>query len=248
MKSQITNLNAPEFSSFIKKLLPIDKFIYIKIGKEQTLSSVYFPEKDAVKLVKVKTADLFTMDNEKTIKVSFYNGTKVIDALSHFSSEIKGYIEYDELDGELVASDFVLYDDNLKISLACADPAMSFMEMTKEQISSAFSATDSLFQFELLNTHTERMTKLFTLEKDEDTFKLYLTEKAISIQGKTFDAALTSNFTKSSTIGSEVLLYKKYIGLLDKENYTVTVCENKIIFKSLDTDTLLTVAVAISEG
>ena len=35
------------------------------------------------------------------------------------------------------------------------------------------------------------------------------------------------------------------INLLDKESYKVTVCENKVVFHSLDTETSLTVAVAV---
>ena len=41
--------------------------------------------------------------------------------------------------------------------------------------------------------------------------------------------------------------YKKYINLLDKENYKVIVCGNKVVFRSLDTNTHLTVAVAITD-
>jgi len=34
---------------------------------------------------------------------------------------------------------------------------------------------------------------------------------------------------------------------LDKENYRVVVCDNKVVFRSLDTNTHLTVAVAITD-
>jgi hypothetical protein len=42
-----------------------------------------------------------------------------------------------------------------------------------------------------------------------------------------------------------VVIYKKYLNLLDKENYKAIICENKVVFKSLDTNTHLTVAVAM---
>ena len=37
------------------------------------------------------------------------------------------------------------------------------------------------------------------------------------------------------------------LNLLDGENYKVMVCDNKVVFRSLDTNTLLTVAVAITD-
>lgn len=248
MKStQIEKIDGYEVGSFIKKLLPIDKFIFLKIGRETTVSSVYFPERDAVKLVKVKTQDLLDVNVDKPIKVSFYNGTKVVDALSFFNGDIKGKINYSELDGELMASDFVISNEDLEINLACADPSLSFMEMSKDEMERAFSTDDSIFEFEILTTHVDRMKSLFSLDRDEDTFRLKINGKGVSVKGSSYDATIVHNYEGSAKEGDEVIIYKKYLNLLDKENYKVMVCENKIVFKSLDTDTLLTVAVAQSE-
>ena len=135
MELKINRIDSYELKSFVKKLLPIDKFIFMKISDDITSSSVYFPERDAVKHVNVSSADMFEFkeNKNKDIKVSFYNGSKVIDALSHFPGEVTGKIKYFENDGELMASDFTIEDDNLSIILACADPSLSFMEMTKEE-------------------------------------------------------------------------------------------------------------------
>ena len=132
MEATIEKIDGYELSSFVKKLLPIDKFIFMKIGQEGTVSSVYFPERDAVKLVNTPTKDIFETDITQPVKVSFYNGTKVIDALAHFNGDVKGRIKYSEYDGELMASDFILENEDLQINLACSDPSLSFMEMSKE--------------------------------------------------------------------------------------------------------------------
>ena len=166
MELKLEKIDNYELSSFIKKLIPIDKFIFLKIGKEDMVSSVYFPERDAVKLVNVPSKDVLKGDIKKPIKVSFYNGSKVIDALSHFGGDIKGSIKYSEMDGELMASDFVLQNDDLQISLACADPSLSFMEMSKEETNRAFGTDSRLFEFDLLTTHVDKMKSLFNLEKD----------------------------------------------------------------------------------
>ena len=129
---QINKIEALELQSFVKKLLSIDKFIFMKVSAEKTVSSVFLPQRDAVKLVSVDTKDLFDVEGtiDKTIKVSFFNGSKVIDALSHFNGEIKGTIVYQDYGDEYIATDFIVYDDNLKINLFCSDPSLSFMEMS----------------------------------------------------------------------------------------------------------------------
>lgn len=244
---QIEKIDGYELSQFVKKLLPIDKFIFLKIGPKTTISSVYFPERDAVKLVKMETSNLVDVNVEKPVKVSFYNGTKVVDALSFFNGDIRGNIRYSEVDGELMASDFSISNDDLNINLACADPSLSFMEMSKEEMERAFSTDGSLFEFEILTTHVDRMKSLFNLDKDDDIFRLKISDKGVNVKGSSYDATIVHSYEGDVSVGDEVIIYKKYLNLLDKENYKVIVCPNKVVFKSLDTDTLLTVAVAQSE-
>ena len=111
----------------------------------------------------------------------------------------------------------------------------------------AFSTDDSIFEFDLLTTHVERMKSLFSLDKEEEIFTLYIGERGVSVKGTSYDAILSQNYEGSGGEGSKVTVYKKYLQLLDKENYRVLVCENKLVFKSLDTNTQLTVAVAITD-
>ena len=91
------------------------------------------------------------------------------------------------------------------------------------------------------------MKSLFKLEDDKELFKFKITEKGVHVAGDRYDAVLTHQVETFSDDLTEVSIYKKYIPILDKENYKVIVCENKVIFKSLDTNTVLTVAVAITD-
>ena len=247
METTINKIDGYELSTFVKKLLPIDKFIFMKIAKEGTTSSVYFPERDAVKLVNTPTTDIFEADIDNPVKVSFYNGTKVIDALSHFNGDVKGRIKYSEIDGECMASDFILENDDLQINLACTDPSLSFMEMSKEETDRAFGTDAKMFEFDLLTTHVDKMKSLFNLDKEEDIFSIYIGDKGISVKGNSYDATLCHTYESNVDVGTKVVIYKKYINLLDKENYKVIVCDNKVVFRSLDTNTHLTVAVAITD-
>ena len=248
MELTLEKIDSYELKNFIKKLLPIDKFIFMKINGSNTTSSVYFPERDAVKLVNVETPDVFKGDIDTPIKVSFYNGSKVIDALSHFTgSDITGLIKYEHIDDELMASDFTLRNDDLEINLACADPSLSFMEMSEDETRRAFGTESNIFSFELLSAHIDKMKSLFNLDKEDEIFSLEVTDKGVNVKGNGYNANITHSYEGEPANGTSVMIYKKYINLLDKESYRVNVCENKVVFHSLDTETSLTVAVAISE-
>jgi hypothetical protein len=248
MEIKIKKLNTLEFQAFIKKLLSIDKFIFLKIGEKSTVSSVYLPQRDGVKLVSVRTEEMFEVEKwpDAPVKVSFFNGNKVIEALSHFAGECSGRIIFDKVGNDYFASDFIIETDDLKIKLYCADPSLSFMEMSDEEVKRAFSTTESLFDFEMLTTHADKMKSLFNLDKDKEVFKFKGSKTGVSIEGEGYDAILTHQIN-GLTSDSEVTVYKKYAPLLDKENYKAVICSNKIVFKSLDTNTLLTIAVAITD-
>ena len=250
MELKIKKINGLEFQYFIKKLLSIDKFIFMKMSAEKISSSVYLPQKDAVKMSSIKTSELFEIEDtiSSTIKISFFNGNKVIDAISHFGKDMSANISYQKIGETYIATDFSVYDENLKINLYCADPSLNFMEMTDDEMKRAFGATDKLFSFELLTVHVDKMKSLFKLEDNKELFKFKISDKGIHVAGERYDAIITHQAEIPLTEFTEVDIYKKYISILDKENYKVIVCTNKIIFKSLDTNTVLTVAVAISDN
>ena len=42
--------------------------------------------------------------------------------------------------------------------------------------------------------------------------------------------------------GGKVTLFKKYLNLLDKEDYTANVMDNRVVLRSNESETLLTIA------
>jgi hypothetical protein len=193
MELKIKKINGLEFQYFIKKLLSIDKFIFMKMSAEKISSSVYLPQKDAVKMSSIKTSELFEIEDtiSSTIKISFFNGNKVIDAISHFGKDMSANISYQKIGETYIATDFSVYDENLKINLYCADPSLNFMEMTDDEMKRAFGATDKLFSFELLTVHVDKMKSLFKLEDNKELFKFKISDKGIHVAGERYDAIIT---------------------------------------------------------
>jgi hypothetical protein len=253
MEIKLTRVDVEALTSFISKLTSIDKFVYLKIKGESLVSSVYLPERDAVKVQEVPVDEIFTFEKqpEMNLKISFFNGSKINEALRNFndtdSNELTGTVECAEMEGELIATRVKISSPSLTLSLACSDPSLGFIDLTADQVKQIFNKKDLMFDFDLEPFMQSKLSSLFNLDKDSDTFKIQYIEDAVRVKGDSYDAKITETDRSSVESGSEVMLYKKYFNLLDKESYTVSVCPNKLIFKSKDSNTLLTVSVCSNE-
>lgn len=245
MKIKVQRVKIEEFTNFIKKLLPIDKFVYLKLNKGKIVSNCYLPERDAVKLQTIDINEIFEINDmiDEQLKMSFLNGTHTTEALSHFKGEqVSAEISYRELADELIATDIKLISSALTITLPCADPSLGFQDMNDEQIKSVFSTNETLFKFEVQPFNIEKLDKLFKLEKEEETFKIINNNEGIRFKGETYNSLVVEHTSKEDNDIKEVLFYKKFINLLDKESYNIFICGHKAVCKSLDSDTLLTFA------
>jgi hypothetical protein len=240
MDVKINSINKDNLNTFIKKLLSIDNFIFITANKEKITSSVYFPERDAVKVVNCPVKEIFDGKFTDDVKISFFDGKKVINALSHFTGDVEGKISCDKYEDNLRATNFLVKDKRLKIDIPCTDFSLSFMEMSEDEIGRAFDTEDTMFNFELTVDMIAQIKSLFTLDSDVDTVAIYKNSKGIGVKGKNYENLLIEEDSEDED--GTVKIYKKYLDILDKENYDVFVCDNKIVFNSKDTDTHLCIA------
>jgi hypothetical protein len=253
MQLKLTRVDVNSLTSFISKLTSIDKFVYLKIKGDSLISSVYLPERDAVKLQEVPVDEIFSFEKKPAndLKISFFNGGKVNEALKNFantdSDEITGVIEFAEIEGDYIATSLKVSSPDLTLTLACSDPTLGFMDLTSEQIKAVFNKNGVMFDFDLEAFMLPKISSLFNLDKDSDTFKIQYIDDTVRIKGDSYDAKITQTDRSSVESGAEVMLYKKYFNLIDKESYVVSVCPNKLVFKSKDSNTLLTVSVCSNE-
>lgn len=251
MNIEIQRVKVGEFISYIKKLLSIDKFIHLKIKDGQDgpiiISNCYLPERDAVKLQQVPIADILETDlklKKSILKISFFNGNYAIDALKHFltSNNVSGTIVASEVNGELVATNLIINSDDLTVDIKCCDPSLGFQDLTAEQVKAIFSTDNKLFSFDIDSFHVEKLNSLFNLEKEKETFKIAIDKTGVRFksEGDVYNNLVTQEVTSKKE--EEVLFYKKYLALFDKETYNITICSNKAVLKSKDSNTLITIA------
>lgn len=242
MKLVIDRVDQNSLTDFINRVKLIDSFIYMKMDENRITSAVYLPQRDAVKYHAVNTDTIFKLaespSTKKEMKIAFFDGAKVIDAIKHFDHDaIKGEIEFIENDEDLVASTLRLFNDELEITLSCSEPSLGFKDLTQEQINVIFSKDDTSFNFELDTYSIGKVKNLFSLDKDE-TFAIKSGSKGVNVKGKSFNVVINP---ESNGNGS-VTVYKKYLNLLDKEEQNVYISASKVVFASKDSETLLTVS------
>lgn len=251
MKVKIKSINVDQFKTFIQKLLKMDQYVYMKLSNDKVTSAVFLPEKDAVKFVTVPMSDMFEFDQPLTdkIKVPFYNGSRIIDALSFFNGKkIEGEIVYNLFGDEYIAEDFIIKNDKMRLKLFCADPNIQFIDMTRDDIVRAFGTDNSVFNFDLVREDFAQINSMFKFNKELNRFKFVVKEEKLYLEGTNYEVKLKDVVDVDEDAETDsVTMYKKYFQYLDKENYDVTVCTNKVIFKSLETSTMICVAICLGD-
>ena len=244
MKLNISKVNQGKFVSFINRLMVIDSFGYFKIKDGVVEASAYLPQRDAVKHNRIPLAEIFQIKDgeittDKELKIAFFDASRLIDAFKQFENEgIMGEFEFVENEEDCVASTFRIFNDDLEIKLSCSEPSLGYKDLTDAQISSIFNIEGADFSFGLDTQNISKVKSLFSLDKDE-TFSI-TNSNGIRLKGKTYNMLVTQKYDGESN--GDVTLFKKYLNLLDREDYTAHVLSNRVVLKSNDSETLLTIA------
>ena len=242
MKLKLDRIDQHALTAFINRVKPIDSFIYMKIADGQINSTVYLPQRDAVKHHSVEVSTIFQVeewpDTDKEMKIAFFEGNRVIEAIKHFDADaIKGEIEFIENDNELVAASLRIFNDELEITLSCSEPTLGFKDLTESQVTAIFARDNGKFDFALDTHMLGKVKNLFSLDKEE-TFNIKSDVAGVNVDGKSFKVVV--NPAANGT--GKVTVYKKYLNLLDREEQTVYVSDSKVVFQSNNSDTLLTIS------
>jgi hypothetical protein len=239
------NLKVKNFVTLVNRLKSMDEFVYLKLVNTEMSSKVYLPQKDLVKTIQIPIAEILEKpsDFDDEIKISLFNGGAVINALKHFNDAKETSIEISytefqdpgDLGSELyehIADTITISNSDLSISLNCADPSLGFIEMTDEQISAAFSKADKIFGFRLFLDDLIKVQEMFKLDSNKETVCILINKEGIHFKGGNYDMKIDKETTSDET--HKVLLYKKHIGFLDKDDYEVTICQSRTIFDSVN--------------
>ena len=245
MKIKIDKVDQNNFIGFVNRLKVIDTFIYFKIKDEVVQASAYLPQRDAVKHHRIPVSQVFQLEDgaintSKELKIAFFDAGRLTDAFKQFEfGNIQAEIEFVENDEDFVATEFRIFNNELEIKLACSEPSLGYKDLTDAQIAGIFNIDAANYVFDMDYTATSKVRSLFGLDKEE-TFTISTNVEGVRMKGKTYNYLVTDSF--QGTNPGNVTLFKKYLNLLDKEDYSANVMDNRVVLRSKDSETLLTIA------
>jgi len=247
MKISIDKVDQTNFIGFVNRLKVIDTFVYFKIKDGVVQASAYLPQRDAVKHHRIPVDHVFAMTEgtmesagSKELKIAFFDASRLTDAFKQFEfGNIKAEIEFMENEEDFVATTFRVFNDELEIKLACSEPSLGYKDLTDSQIKGIFNTDAARYTFDMDYTAISKVRSLFGLDKEE-TFSISTNKDGVRMKGKTYNYLVTDGFEGDDP--KEVTLFKKYLALLDKEDYSANVMDNRVVLRSKDSETLLTIA------
>jgi len=245
MKISIDKVDQNNFIGFVNRLKVIDTFIYFKIKDGVIQASAYLPQRDAVKHHRVPVGQVFQLedgaiDTSKELKIAFFDASRLTDAFKQFEfGNVQAEIEFVENDEDFVATEFRIFNNELEIKLACSEPSLGYKDLTDSQIQAIFNIDAANYVFDMDYTATSKVRSLFGLDKEE-TFTITTNKDGVRMKGKTYNYLVTDGFEGENS--KDVTLFKKYLALLDKEDYSANVMDNRVVLRSKDSETLLTIA------
>jgi hypothetical protein len=256
MEIKLKRLDVELLKDLLGKLVCFDKPILITIDEKEVISHLHFPNRDAVKIVSYPTESVFGFDKplKNKLKVRFYNAQSIIKALSYFSNEnVTGVLNYSETpDKEFVVDVFLVKNDQEKFKLFCVDENLQDNEMSEKDLNNAFSTSKitidnettqlAFASFELSNDIIQKLNSRLGLNKKETKFAFKVIDNNIYAITSNNEILISDNINILDEKQKEIFLFKKYLVLLDKESYNITLLNNKVVFQSITSNTKIAFA------
>ena len=240
---EFTAKNVKQFSSWLKRFSSIENSLLLELNEKEEcfVAKSYNEQKSIVKYSKISFSEGgFSLnkktDNDKLIKIGIYNIPRVIKSLDHFQTgEFSFAVQYDELDDgkekDLVGIALLIKSSSLKVKIDCSSLRV-FKYISDDLFKTRIAQTNSVSTFDLASATIDKINSLCDLDKEYDFLEFLIKDGNIMIQGKSFELKI------GETSGNSVLsIYKEQFHKIDLENYSVDFGDDKLIFRSKDSDT-----------
>jgi hypothetical protein len=241
---EFTAKNVKAFTSWLRRFASIDNSLLLEIDEKTStfIAKTYNEERNVVKMSQIKFDDagLTTKPNKepKRIKVGIYNIPRLIKIIDQFNDmEFNITINYQDLISEEAATQYageliLLKNKNLKMSVDCTSLNI-FKYIPDDLFKNSIAAIDVLGSFELTKANIEKINSLCALDNEDTFIQFKFENNAIYVSGGTFELLIYELENTSASIK----VFKEQYSNIDVENYKVEMGEDRLVFKSVDSDT-----------
>lgn len=241
-------LSATTFMDYLRKFIVVDANALLELQTNNTIVIKSFTtNRAAVKMGSLNLVDIFDFDDKVTpitenIKMGVYyveTLVKMISIVSEGSSDVFLDIFYERDDeDEYVATSMNVYNKDLKYNFKCSSKKL-FKHIANDVLDKVFETGSSNFSFDFDTIHLKKLELITSVEKgtnieiklvgDQDDHELFFITK-----NSKWKCDTSIDVSEPDT---KITIQKDYLKYLDKEEYKIYINDDKIVFKSSQTDT-----------
>jgi len=247
--------NVKAFTLWLKRFSSIDNSLLLEIDEEHSrfTSKSYNEERSVVKMSSINFDDagLVTVTkpgkDTKRIKVGIFNISRLIKIIDQFNdAEFLITVNYDEVIGDdsttnYAGKDIQFKNKNLKMSADCTSLNI-FKYITDELFKGSISVIESIGEFELTKANIEKINSLCVLDNEHKFMEFKFKDNKVFVAGKSFELVLGD---KKDVTDATLNIFKDQYANIDVENYNVELGDDRLVFRSIDSETVCVISQAI---
>lgn len=246
---EFTTKNAKNFTNWLKKFSSIDNSLLLEIDEKTTqfIAKTYNEERSVVKMSQIKFDDagLVTKSSKesKRIKIGIFNIPRLIKFIDQFNdAEFSITINYKELTvnevSQYAGEKILLKNKNLNMNIDCTSLNI-FKYLSDELFKNEIAKMDVIGTFELTKANLEKINSLCALDNEHKFIEFKSSENKIYASGKVFEYLIEQ---KEGLKDISINIFKDQYSNVDVETYDVELGEDRLIFRSKDSDTVCVVS------
>jgi hypothetical protein len=242
-KVALKNLNLTNFSNFVGTLIPLNEAstIYFNIDSDRIYTDSHNDSGTIIKSISRNISTIAEKNNiEEKIKLCFYDGKKVLKALSFLNGNtVDCVIGYQEVDGENYAETLKIVGSKMNITLDAADPELiEFANVPEDAIQDVKSVDSADCSFTITGSELLQIQKLCDFDNSSElTFSVNGSVKVGT--ENSFEIKIDENFEGLNGQEKVYKIDKDLFKLIDQGTYKVYPIgqDYRIIFKSEESAT-----------
>lgn len=252
---EFTAKNAKAFTGWLKRFASVDKTLLLEIDGDssQFIAKTYNEDHSVVKMSRIKFDDagltVKSLNETKRVKVGIFNIPRLNKIIEQFSDEefsiVFNYQELmsDDNSTQYAAEVINLKSKSLKMNVDCTSLNI-FKYLSDEIFINKIMKVDTIAQFPFNKDNIETVNSLCVLDNEDRFMHFAVEDNKIQVTGKTFEYLLKEGDYSNNGI---LKIFKTQYANIDIENYDADLAEDRIVFKSTDSDTVTVISMAIDK-
>ena len=247
---EFTAKNVKAFTGWLKRFSAIDNTLLLEIDqmKSTFVAKTYNEERSVVKMstIKFDEAGLTTKVNKdpKRIKVGIFNISRLIKIMDQFNDdEFNITIEYQDLvgdsDTQYAGEKILLKNKTLHMNVDCTSLNI-FKYITDDIFNNNIAKAVQLGTFPLSRVTIEKINGLNSLDNEHRFMEFKFVDGTVVVVGKSYDIVIG---TQTAT-NADLSIFKEQYATLDIEGYDVELGDDRLVFRSKDSETVTVISKA----